>query len=107
MNHHRSELNQMDSVEHLAAMVLLGMQKRVEELMEQNEEEREINMCKAIEDLIKDGEAIGEARGEARGEAKLATLVQALLKDGRQDALELAMANPAYRAELYEEYQLG
>lgn len=104
---HRDELNRMDSVEHMATMVLLGMQKRVEELMEQNIEEREINMCQAIEDLIKDGEAVGEARGRALGEARLAALAQSLLKDGRLNALELAMSDPAYRTQLYAEYQLG
>jgi len=127
MNHHRAELNQMDSVEHMAAMVLLGMQKRVEELMEQHVDEREINMCKAIEDLIKDGEAVGEARGEARGralgeaqgralgeaqgralgEAQLAALAQALLKDGRMKDLELAISDSTYRTQLYAEYRLG
>jgi len=112
---HRSELEQMDSIEHMAAMVLLDMQKKVEELMEQHVNEKEISMCKAIEDLIKDGEAVGEARGvaigEARGkslgEAQLASLVQALLKDGRMDALEQAMTDSSYRTELYAEYQLN
>ena len=70
--------------------------------MEQHIDEREINMCKAIEDLIKDGEAVGEARGEAH----LAALVQALLKDSRADALERAMKDPSYRETLYVEYQL-
>ena len=64
-------------------MVLLGMQKKVEELMEQNAEEKEINMC------------------------KVATLVQKLLKDGRTDVLELAMADSDYRTKLYTEYQLN
>ena len=64
-------------------MVLLGMQKKVEELMEQNVEEKEINMC------------------------KVATLVQKLLKDGRTDVLELAMADSDYRTKLYTEYQLN
>ena len=104
---HRSELEQMDSVEHIAAMVLLDMQKKVEELMEQHVDEKEISMCKAIEDLIKDGEAVGEARGKSLGEAQLASLVQALLKDGRMDALEQAMTDPSYRIKLYEEYQLN
>ena len=67
--------------------------------MEQQVDEKEINMCKAIEDLIKDGEAVGEAH--------LASLVQALLRDGRMDALEQAMADPVYRETLYTEYHLN
>ena len=67
-------------------------------------------MCKAIEDMIKDGEVRGEARGKAQGEvygeSRLATLTQRLLKDGRMDALELAMADRDYRIQLYEEYQI-
>ena len=112
---HRDELNQMDRVENLATMVLLGMQKKVEELMEQNIEEKEINMCKAIEDMIKDGETRGEVRGEARGKAlgevcgenRLATLTQRLLDDGRIDALKLAMEDRTYRMQLYEEYHIS
>lgn len=99
INDHRSELEKMDSVEHMAAMVLLDMQKKVEKLLEQQVDEKEINMCKAIEDLIKDGEAVGEAH--------LASLVQALLRDGRMDALEQAMADPVYRETLYIEYHLN
>jgi hypothetical protein len=34
------------------------------------EEEEEIEMCKAIEDLIAESEARGRAEGETRGEAK-------------------------------------
>lgn len=98
MNTHRAELNRMDQVESLAALVLLGMQKKVEELMEQDWEEKEIPMCKAIEDMIKDGEVYGENR--------LAALTQRLLKDGRMDALELAMADRSYRIQLYGEYQI-
>ena len=83
--------------------------------MEQHIDEKEINMCKAIEDLIKDGEAVGEARGRALGEAQgralgeaqLAALAQALLKDGRMKDLELAISDSTYRTQLYAEYRLG
>ena len=38
--------------------------------IEVSEEEEEIEMCKAIEDLIAESEARGRAEGETRGEAK-------------------------------------
>jgi len=99
---HRDELNQMDQIENMATMVLLGMQKKVEELMEQNVVEKEINMCKAIEDMIKDG----EARGKAQGENRFVTLTRKLLEAGRMDDLNLAMEDTTYRTQLYEEYQI-
>ena len=39
-------------------------------LIEVSEEEGEIEMCKAIEDLIAESEARGRAEGEVRGEAR-------------------------------------
>ncbi len=116
---HRDELNRMDYVENMAAMVLLGMQKKVEMLMEQNVEEREISVCKAIEDLIKDGEARGEVRGEARGEARgkelgqilgenrFMELTRVLLDANRVDDLKRATEDMAYRKRLYEEYGIA
>ena len=54
-------------MEKQAAWVLLGEQKRVEQLMEGREGKEELNMCQAIEELIQDGEARGQKLGIERG----------------------------------------
>lgn len=63
---HREKLRQMDSVEMMAAFILLGEQKRVEKLPQDYTGEEEMDMCKAIDDLIKDGEERGELRGKEK-----------------------------------------
>ena len=55
----------MDDLEKQAAWVLLGEQKRVEQLMAGREEKEELNMCQAIEELIQDGKREGREEGIA------------------------------------------
>ena len=59
----------MDSVEISAAFAMLGEQKRLRKLVNRRKKEgKEIGMCKAIDDLILDGEKRGEERGREQGE---------------------------------------
>ncbi|MDO5415855.1 MAG: hypothetical protein Q4F29_01535, partial [Lachnospiraceae bacterium] len=51
---HRREINQMDSLEMAAAMILLGEQKRLAKILEEKEEEG-LDLCTAIDELIEDG----------------------------------------------------
>ncbi len=73
----RAALERMDHVEIMAAFILLGEQKRVEELFRSKAEREEIDMCKAIDDLIHDGELRGLERGKAEG-----------LQQGRQEGMQ-------------------
>ncbi len=98
----RAALERMDHVEIMAAFILLGEQKRVEELFRSKAEREEIGMCKAIDDLIHDG----EMRGEKKGEKRLATLLNTLIKDGKQNLLSSIANDEALRAELYLKYQI-
>lgn len=61
---HRKEIQQMDHVEQMAALALLGEQKRLVRAMDGEESEEE-EMCKAIDDLIEDGWLRGKAEGKA------------------------------------------
>lgn len=61
---HREEIQQMDHVEQMAALALLGEQKRLIQAMS-GEESGEVKMCKAIDDLIEDGWLKGKAEGKA------------------------------------------
>jgi hypothetical protein len=63
-NHEKFE--QMDGVETTAAMVLLGEKKRIARLISENKDGEELNLCKAIEDLIEDGRTEGRAEGRAQ-----------------------------------------
>ena len=67
MKEHEEEIARMDDLEKQAAWVLLGEQKRVEQLMAGREGKEELNMCQAIEELIQDGEARGQKLGIERG----------------------------------------
>ncbi len=118
----RDALARMDHVEITAAFILLGEQKRVEELFRSKAESEEIGMCKAIDDLIHDGEMRGETRGLERGKAeglqqgiqkgikqgekRLADLLSALIQDGKQHLLSGIAADEKLRAELYLKYQI-
>lgn len=53
-------------------------------------------MCEYIDML--------EARGEARGETRLATLIQALLKEKKYREVEVVSVNRETRHELYKQY---
>ena len=67
-------------------------------------------MCKAIDDLIHDGEMRGEARGEARGiqqgESRVLSLISKLIEDGRQNLLSSITADENLREELYLSYRI-
>mgnify|MGYP004664349343 FL=1 len=56
--------------------------------IEVSEEEGEIEMCKAIEDLISESEARGEARGRAEGEAKGMIEICLEMNFSKQDILK-------------------
>ena len=62
----KSEIQKMDDVERMAVFELLGEQKRIGQLLMESSIEKETevpNMCKAIDDLILDGEERGMQRG--------------------------------------------
>lgn len=71
-------------------------------------------MCKAIDDLILDGEKRGERRGKEQGkkigmrqgETRLARLIMVLSETQRDDLILKAASDDALRKKLYEEYQI-
>ena len=95
-------LERMDHVEIMATFILLGEQKRVEELFRAKPESEETSMCKAIDDLIHDG----EMRGEARGESRVLSLINKLIEDGRQNLLANITSDEKLREELYLSYRI-
>lgn len=76
--------------------------------MKKQKEGDEIVMCEYIDMLEARGESRGEVRGEARGiaigETRLATLIQALLKEKKFSEIEAVSGNREKRYELYKQY---
>ena len=73
-----------------------------------------VNMCKAIDEMIEDGRLEGlkdgkrEGRREGRREGMecINTLIQHLIKDGRNDIIEKAVSDIVYQQTLLQEYGL-
>lgn len=69
-----------------------------------NCEREDFNMCKAFDEMVKDGEKRGEKRGKRLGEERLGNLMEKLLKENRlEDALK-ASRSISLRKRLYQEY---
>lgn len=65
------------------------------------------DMCKALDDMVKEGEERGEERGEKRGEERMSNLVLQLLEEGRIEDIKKAMKNTKYRNRLYRQENIG
>lgn len=85
------------------------------ELLEQKEnstgKDGKVDMCKALKELIANGEARGEARGEvrgeARGEARMNELFANLIRENRFDDMKKVVSDSAYRSRLLAEYHIS
>lgn len=64
-----------------------------------NHESEDYDMCRAFDEMIKDG--------EKRGEERLGSLMEKLLQSGRlEEALEVS-SNENLRQKLYQEYSIS
>lgn len=80
----RNEMRKMDYIEKQAAYILLGEQKRIEQVLASytEQEKEEMEVCQAIDELIKDGELRGIQIGEERG---IKILIIDNLEEGRTE----------------------
>lgn len=101
INDNKEAIERMDYIETMATFILLGEQKRVEEILAVSDKE-DISMCKAIDDLIKDG----EERGEKRGEERVFSLVNCLYLDGKMHLIPEIEKNKKLKEKLYLQYQI-
>lgn len=95
---HKEELNRMDSVEQRAMLTLMGEQKRLMKLLEQQKEEVTLHMSQAIDELIQDGVEYGEQR--------MADLIIALANHNQQHLIKKAAADHVLREQLYQQYHI-
>ena len=63
-------------------------------------------MCKAIDDLITDGEIRGEKRGEKQGSARMLQLTTAMVKDNLADKIERLSTDESFLKEMLLKYKL-
>ena len=88
------------SLETVQAIAVLGNAKEVERYLNHlGEEEEVVDMCEALQEMIRDGERIGEARGEAK--AKWIG-IKALIADN----LEEGVAEPRIVEKLQKHFML-
>ncbi len=113
IRNHREELDRMDRVEEQAALILLGEQGKLKELISEKQrgEKEEVRMRPILTELIEymeaKGEARGEERGEMRGEARerdrMMKMNRILLQEKRYDELERASSDEDYLNKLCQE----
>jgi len=123
VHEHRQALNQMDYIEQTAAFVLMGESKLLDKMIAQgNSPGKGVDMCKAIDDLILDGELRGEKRGkklgeelgkklgeelgEKRGEKRMTDLILTLVSDGKANLIAEMAADASLRKQLLKQYGL-
>ncbi|MCR5503383.1 MAG: hypothetical protein K6F53_10270 [Lachnospiraceae bacterium] len=66
-------------------------------------------MCKAIQEMIEDGEKRGEKRGERHGEVRGADMLASLLKllePGTPEFEKALNATPQVRKRMYKKYNI-
>lgn len=63
-------------------------------------------MCKALDDMVKDGERRGERRGKRLGKNQINKLNRLLLADNRQEELLRSVSDRKLQQKLLQEYAL-
>ena len=97
IHENREALRRMGETATLALASVIGEQKRLLKLLEEEGEE-EPDMCKAIDDLISDG--------EVRGMERLSTLISKLLDENRPDLIRQVTSDKSVREQLFRSYGL-
>ncbi len=76
--------------------------RELQNLKKENEEGGKVDMCKAIDDMVKSG----ERRGKQQGEQRVSRLVQILAEKGRMQDIIHAASDSEYREKLFVEFGL-
>ena len=63
-------------------------------------------MCKALDDMVRDGERRGERRGKHIGKNQINELNRLLLADNRQEELLRSVSDRKFQQKLLQEYAL-
>jgi len=118
LHENREPLREMSETAKQALFSVMGEQKRLMLMLEEQKDEEALDMCSAIDELIADGEKRGEERGEKRGEKRgeergvkrgeerLSNLIARLLDEGQTDLIRQVTRDAETREQLYQRYQL-
>ena len=71
-----------------------------------NEDEEEVVMCKALDDMCADAREEGRAEGHLAGELRMSKLISVLLSKNKIDEIKQAADNEEIRKELYVKYSI-
>ena len=113
MEQDKDRIRKMDEETLDAVSVMLNIPDSVTKQNEENNEE-EHDLCKALKEWIEDernagkkeGWAEGERRGQQKGENRFASLTSALISANRLNDLQKAAKDEVFRNSLYQEYAL-
>ena len=100
----RDALGRLNRNEANALLALLGEQKRLAAIMENQGEKEGMDVCRAIDELIEDGKKEGEMKGQMKGEERVRKLNLLLMAEKRYDDLERASKDREYRKQLFETF---
>ena len=100
----RDALGRLNRNEANALLALLGEQKRLAAIMENQGEKEGMDVCRAIDELIEDGRKEGKEEGEKEGEERVSRLNLLLMAEKRYDDLERASKDREYRKQLFETF---
>ena len=104
MKENRDALGRLNRNEANALLALLGEQKRLAAIMENQGEKEGMDVCRAIDELIEDGRKEGKEEGEKEGEERVSRLNLLLMAEKRYDDLERASKDREYRKQLFETF---
>ena len=86
---------------------VIAQYAKAPELLEQKEnstgKDGKVDMCRALKELIANGEATGEARGEVRMNERFANLI----RENRFDDMKKVVSDSEYRRKLLAEYHIA
>ncbi len=78
MDNHREEVEALDEESKFFLATMLDRKRLKNKLLKKTEKEEDVNMCKAIDDMIKEGEERGMAIGMEKGRAEAEQIITEL-----------------------------
>lgn len=94
-----------------AIATFTGTMKLLEQKEKYENEEGEMDMCKAIDDMILNGEKrgreIGEKYGKELGEKKMLNLIRQMTEDGELESIPRLVSEPKFYEEMLVKYHVS
>lgn len=85
---------------------ITGLESLIQYAEKSGEEEENMKMCKALENLVEQGKSEGRLEGRLEGESRSFILIQKLFSENKIEEVKRVSEDKAYREEMYEKYGL-